>query len=126
MDYLLESDVTKVHHRGEAGRSVLVGSSVHNQRIERLWRDSHRCVTSVYYRLFYFLEETDLLDPINDQHLFALHCFFFAENKQQDHLEWHGMIMGCVRTERNQTPRQIFKAGALRLRHSGSPAFGLL
>ena len=111
-----------LHHRGEARRSVLVGSSVHNQRIERLWRDSHRCVTSVYYRLFYFLEESDLLDPINDQHLFALHFVFLPRiNGALDHfrMAWndHGL-----HTERNRTPRQIFTAGALRLRHSGSPA----
>ena len=31
-----------LHHRGIERRSVLVGSSVHNQRIERLWRDSYR------------------------------------------------------------------------------------
>ena len=40
-----------LYHCGEERRSVLVGSLVHNQRIERLWRDMHRCVTSTFYRL---------------------------------------------------------------------------
>ena len=37
------------------GQCLYVGSSVHNQHIERLWRDMHRCVTSLFYRLFFFL-----------------------------------------------------------------------
>ena len=32
-----------IHHRGAERRSVIVGSSVHNQRIERFWRDMQRC-----------------------------------------------------------------------------------
>lgn len=65
-----------IQHRGAAGRSIITGSLVHNQQIERLWRDLHHGVTLLYYRLFYYLEQHDLLDPIDEQHLYALHYIF--------------------------------------------------
>ena len=42
--------------------SVIVTSSIHNQRIEPLWRDMQKCVTSLYYKLFCYMEKYDLLD----------------------------------------------------------------
>ena len=112
-----------LHHRGAERRSVLVGSSVHNQRIERLWKDSHRCVTSTFYRLFYYLEYNELLDPISEEHLFAVHYVFLPRvNRalQQFRAAWNDHR---VRTEGGQTPNQLFTAGALRLQNSGLPAF---
>ena len=53
-----------LRHRGIGRGSMITGSSTHNQGIERLWRDMHRCVTVVFYRLFYFMEQHGLLDPL--------------------------------------------------------------
>ena len=52
---------------------VLTGSSVHNERIERMWRDVHRCVGSVFAEIFGALEREELLDATNEVDLYCLH-----------------------------------------------------
>ena len=41
--------------RGSERRSMITGSSVHNQRIERLWRDMHYSAVKLFYQLFYYI-----------------------------------------------------------------------
>lgn len=41
-------------------------------RIERLWVDVWRCVSSLHYSLFRQLEDGGLLDTDNEHHIFAL------------------------------------------------------
>ncbi len=62
-----------IRHRGAERRSMIVGSSVHNQCIERLLRDLFQSTIRLYYRLFYFLEAKGHLDPVNGIHLYYVY-----------------------------------------------------
>ena len=45
---------------------MIVGRSIHNQRIECLWRDVFQGTLKFYYGLFYHLESIGILDPNSD------------------------------------------------------------
>ncbi|KAI5628651.1 hypothetical protein C0J50_10599, partial [Silurus asotus] len=85
------------------------GRSTHNQHIERLWG-----LTNVYYNLFYFLESKGIVDKDNEMHLWVLHYVYLPRiNRDLTAFirQWnnHGL-----RTERHQTPMQIFVQGCLK------------
>ena len=97
---------------------MITGSSVHNQRIERLWRDMHRSVTVLFYKLFYYLEHHGLLDPLNEHHLWALHYIFIPRINRSLKEFVNSWNNHPLRTAGHKSPQQLFTAGALLLQNS--------
>ena len=92
---------------------VLTGSSTHNERIERLWRDVFRCVAVLFYEAFQFLENDHKLDSLNEIDLWCLHYVFLPRINEalQCFVEsWNNHPMSTVG---NLTANQIFIQGAI-------------
>lgn len=98
---------------GEVPDPVITGSSVHNQRIERLWRDVFRCVSCVFYQLIYHLEARGMIDPLSETDLYCLHIVYMPHVNEALAAFVNGWNHHALTTEHSMTPMQLFTAGLL-------------
>lgn len=105
----------------ESDSAVITGSSTHNERIERMWRDVYRCVSVSFYDVFRELEDDGHLDVLNEVDMYCLHRVYLQRIN-------HSLISFAetwnnhpISTEHNNTPNQLFIEGALRQSESPVP-----
>ena len=94
---------------------------MHNQRIERLWREVNNIVCSRFINIFSCLESL-ALDSTNELHLFVLHYVYTPLINQSLNELTEAWNNHPLSTEGNLSPRQLWVQGMIHARNTNYSA----
>lgn len=112
--------------QGQGQARHITGRSVHNQRIERLWRDVFQQVVHYFYRLFYSFEDEQILNPEDNTQKMALKVVYKPEIQRRLDLFRRAWNNHRIRSANNRTPTQIWMEGMLSNSEQESAALSII